>query len=372
MSAIVKSSGKETGRLKLNVTNIKSTLLKGSKTTANLANIKEKSIFKKKEAEKIRAEEQSLELQKPKKKIKPESSPIQGGSVLDKLIEAGILILGGFFANAIPELINALKEPFQKAMEFLRGIYDGLKDIFDWIMGGGAEEGDIESKKGEVNAQIAEYQVDKDEIESMSESGAAEYDEVESEINSLDEKELEDVSDEDAEVEDSDLEKDDSPDVEFESKNQEDQSDLKPPDAEFEPKDQEDSSNLKPVENNQVVQEAGQTTTEETKEAVVEGMKKDPEVQKLEEGGKSKQGAANETTNIKDSIPTLLSPGEYVLKAKIAKAIGYDVLDGVNGIGPSSGTKEKFKEISMLNKGKKNGKTVVVKQTQVVQTPVPV
>ena len=354
MSAIVKSSGKETGKLKLNVTNIKSTLLKGSKTTANLANIKEKSIFKKKEAEKIRAEEQSLELQKPKKKIKPESSPIQGGSVLDKLIEAGILILGGFFANAIPELIKALKEPFQKAMEFLRGIYDGLKGIFDFIMGGGAEEGDIETKKGEVNAEVTAYQAEQEEIESMAESGSAEYDEVESGINALDEKELEDVSDEDAELDDSDLEKDDSPD------------------AEFEPKDQEDPSNLTPVEQNQVEQDVDQPTTEETKEAVVEGMKKDPEVQKLAEGGKSKQGAANETTNIKDSIPTLLSPGEYVLSAKIAKAIGYDVLDGINGIGPSSGTMEKFKEISMLNKGKKNGKTVIVKQTQVVQTPIPV
>ena len=354
MSAIVKSSGKETGKLKLNVTNIKSTLLKGSKTTANLANIKEKSIFKKKEAEKIRAEEQSLELQKPKKKIKPESSPIQGGSVLDKLIEAGIFILGGFFANAIPELIKALKEPFQKAMEFLRGIYDGLKDIFDFIMGGGAEEGDIETKKGEVNAQLKLFETDRDEIETLAESGNAEYDEVESGINSLDEKELEDVSDEDAELDDSDLDKDDSPD------------------AEFKPKDQEDPSNLTPVEENQVEQEVEQPTTEETKEAVVESMKEDPEVQKLAEGGKSKQGAANETTNIKDSIPTLLSPGEYVLKAKIAKAIGYDVLDGINGIGPSSGTMEKFKEISMLNKGKKNGKTVIVKQTQVVQTPIPV
>jgi len=354
MSAIVKSSGKETGKLKLNVTNIKSTLLKGSKTTANLANIKEKSIFKKKEAEKIRAEEQSLELQKPKKKIKPESSPIQGGSVLDKLIEAGIFILGGFFANAIPELIKSLTEPFQKAMGFLGGIYDGLKDIFDFIMGGGAEEGDIETKKGEVDAEVTAFQAEKDEIESMAEAGSAKYDELESNIDSLDEKELEDVSDEDAELDDSDLEKDDSPD------------------AEFEPVDQEDPSNLTPVEENQVEQEVDQPSTEDTKEAVVEGMKKDPEVQKLAEGGKSKQGAANDTTNIKDSIPTLLSPGEYVLRSKIAKAIGYGVLDGINSIGPSSGTKEKFKEIAMLNKGKKNGKTVVVKQTQVVQTPVPV
>lgn len=352
MSSLTKSADKTAGQLKINVTNIRSTLLKGSKKTSTLAKIKEKSIFKKKEAEKINEEEKALEVVKPKKKITKKSSPLQGGGILDKLIEAGILILGGFFANAIPELIKALKEPFQNAMGFLKGIYDGLKEMFDFIMKGGVDKNKIETDKSTVEKELSDVMGEKNELESLASSGLSEYSAVESELDNLT-------------VDDDGLD-------EGEEEGEDSEEELDVEGGEIEGREVEDGSDLGPVQEGGPESTDQPATEEEQKDAVVEGMKKDPEVQKLAEGGKSKQGAANETTNIKDSIPTLLSPGEYVLSAKIAKAIGYDVLDGINGIGPGSGTQQKFKEISMLNKGKKNGKTVIVKQTQVVQTPVPV
>ena len=354
MSAIVKSSGKETGRLKLNVTNIKSTLLKGSKTTANLANIKEKSIFKKKEAEKIRAEESALELKKPpKKKITKESSPLKGGSMLDKLIEAGVFLLIGFYANVYGEIGKFVIKYWDPIKKFVVGLYDGVKGLFDFIGGGGeVDQGKFEGDKAAVQSDLDATQSDTEQMSAEADENTTEIEAIKNESEQLDAAELDNLT-----IDSGDEEEGEKTEKLPEAD-----------DSEIEGK-VDDASQLGPVKEGS---ETTEETTDETKDAVVESMKKDPEVQKLAEGGKSEQGAANATTNIKDSIPTLLSPGEYVLKAKIAKAIGYDVLDGVNGIGPSSGTQEKFKEISMLNKGKKKGKTVIVKQTQVVQTPIPV
>ena len=53
----------------------------------------------------------------------------------------------------------------------------------------------------------------------------------------------------------------------------------------------------------------------------------------MNEGGESGK-AGNGGSNIKDSIPTLLTPGEFVLKRKIAEAIGYDRLNEINAFQP--------------------------------------
>ena len=337
-------------KLKINADNIKSVLVKNTKIISRLKAFKAKTIFKAKEAKKIAAEEKALELTKPKKKIKPESSPLKGGSMLDKLMEAAVLILGGYLLNTYTQVFKTFKEPIMKAFDFLKGIVDGFKSIVDFITGKKSEQDQIEANKAAVDADVAMVQGEQSEIESMTEQGLAESDAAESEANLLNPDDIENAA------------------LELEETEEDEDIDVEGEDVELEGGEVEDGSELGPVD------EGGEeeATPEDVEEGVVEGMQENTEVPKMNEGGESGK-AGDGGSNIKDSIPTLLSPGEFIFKRKIAEAIGYDRLNEINALQPSSVTQKKLDDVAMLNKGKKNKtKTIIVNKTQVVQTTVTV
>ena len=340
-------------KLKINADNIKSVLTKNTKIISRLKTFKAKTIFKAKEAKKIAAEEKALELSKPKKKIKPESSPLKGGSMLDKLMEAAVLILGGYLLNTYTQVFKTFKEPIMKAFDFLKGIVDGFKSIVDFITGKKSEQDQIEANKDAVDADVATVQAEQGEIDSMTEQGLTEMDAAEAETNLLNPEEIENAA---LELEDK------------EEKEDEEGEDLEGGEgAEVEGAEVEDGSEIGPVD------ESGEEASpEDVEEGVVEGMQENTEVPKMNEGGESGK-AGDGGSNIKDSIPTLLSPGEFVFKRKIAEAIGYDRLNEINALQPGSVTQKKLDDVAMLNKGKKNRtKTIIVNKTQVVQTTVTV
>ncbi len=340
-------------KLKINADNIKSVLTKNTKIISRLKAFKAKTIFKAKEAKKIAAEEKALELSKPKKKIKPESSPLKGGNMLDKLMEAAVLILGGYLLNTYTQVFKTFKEPIMKAFDFLKGIVDGFKSIVDFITGKKSEQDQIEANKDAVDADVAMVQGEQGEIDSMTEQGLAEMDVAESETNLLNPDEIEDAV---LELEDKE-EDEDGEDLEGGEEG-----------AEVEGGEVEDGSELGPVD------EGGEeeASPKDVEEGVVEGMQENTEVPKMNEGGESGK-AGDGGSNIKDSIPTLLSPGEFVFKRKIAEAIGYDRLNEINALQPGSVNQKKLDDVAMLNKGKKNKtKTIIVNKTQVVQTTVTV
>ena len=346
--AIANKIGSE--KLKINADNIKSVLTKNTKIVSRLKVFKAKTIFKAKEAKKIAAEEKALELTKPKKKIKPESSPLQGGSMLDKLMEAAVLILGGYLLNTYTQVFKTFKEPIMKAFDFLKGIVDGFKSIVDFITGKKSEQDQIEANKAAVDADVAMVQGEQSEIDSMTEQGLAEMDAAESESNLLNPDDIENAA------------------LELEETEEDEDADVEGEDVELEGGEVEDGSELTPVD------EGGEeeVSPEDVEEGVVEGMQENTEVPKMDEGGESGK-AGDGGSNIKDSIPTLLSPGEFIFKRKIAEAIGYDRLNEINALQPGSVTQKKLDDVAMLNKGKKNGtKTIIVNKTQVVQTTVTV
>lgn len=340
-----------TKNLKLNVNNIKSVLVKNTKIVGRLKTFKAKTIFKAKEAKKIAAEEKALELTKPKKKIDPKKSPLAGGSMLDKLIEAAVFILGGYLLNTYTQVFKTFKEPIQKVFEFLKGIFEGFKSIIDWITGNKSEQDKIETDKATVDAELATYQAEKSEIDSMTEQGLTEMDAAEVETNLLNPEEI------------------DSAVLELEDQGEgEDGGEIEGGEGgEVEGGEVEDGSELGPVD------ESGEDISQEdVEEGVVDGMQENTNVPKMSEGGESGK-AGDGGSNIKDSIPTLLSPGEFVFKRKIAEAIGYDRLNEINALQPGSVTQKKLDDVAMLNKGKKSGtKTIIVNKTQVVQTTVAV
>ena len=340
-----------TKNLKLNVNNIKSVLVKNTKIVGRLKTFKAKTIFKAKEAKKIAAEEKALELAKPKKKIDPKKSPLAGGSMLDKLIEAAAFILGGYLLNTYTQVFKTFKEPIQKVFEFLKGIFEGFKSIIDWITGNKSEQDKIETDKATVDAELATYQAEKSEIDSMTEQGLTEMDAAEVETNLLNPEDI------------------DSAVLELEDQGQgEEGGEIEGVEGgEVESGEVEDGSELGPVD-----ESSEEISQEDVEEGVVDGMQENTNVPKMSEGGESGK-AGDGGSNIKDSIPTLLSPGEFVFKRKIAEAIGYDRLNEINALQPGSVTQKKLDDVAMLNKGKKSGtKTIIVNKTQVVQTTVAV
>ena len=338
-------------KLKINADNIKSVLTKNTKIISRLKAFKAKTIFKAKEAKKIAAEEKALELTKPKKKIKPESSPLKGGSMLDKLMEAAVLILGGYLLNTYTQVFKTFKEPIMKAFDFLKGIVDGFKSIVDFITGKKSEQDQIEANKDAVDADLVKVQAEKKEIDSMIEQGLNEMDTAQSEVDLLNPDEIEKAANE----------------LDDKGEDEEDSDEEGEEGVEVEGVEVEDGSELGPVDES--VEEA---SPEDVEEGIVEGMQENPEVPKMNEGGESGK-AGDGGSNIKDSIPTLLTPGEFVFKRKIAEAIGYDRLNEINALQPGSVTQKKLDDVAMLNKGKKNRtKTIIVNKTQVVQTTVTV
>ena len=338
-------------KLKINADNIKSVLTKNTKIISRLKAFKAKTIFKAKEAKKIAAEEKALELTKPKKKIKPESSPLKGGSMLDKLMEAAVLILGGYLLNTYTQVFKTFKEPIMKAFDFLKGIVDGFKSIVDFITGKKSEQDEIEANKDAVDADLKKVQDEQGEIDSMTKKGLSEMDKAQSEVDLLDPDEIDKAADELNEKEE------DEEDIDEEGEEG----------VEVEGVEVEDASELGPVDESRE-----EVSPEDVKEGVVESMQENPEVPKMNEGGESGK-AGDSGSNIKDSIPTLLTPGEFIFKRKIAEAIGYDRLNEINALQPGSVTQKKLDDVAMLNKGKKNRtKTIIVNKTQVVQTTVTV
>lgn len=329
-------------QLKLNVTNIKSVLVKGNKSMTRLKAFKAKTIFNMEQDDLRKKEEESLEAVKPKKKkITADKSPVKSkGGILNKLMTFAGIILGGVLVNALPAILKKLRDIFTSVFNFLKPVGKAIMGIINFISGDTMDMSKYDSQKANVDDQFAQMKTASEELNTEAENAAgleklletpAEVDEIIGEGGKVD-----------SETKESQVENDASQVASTE--------------------DATDTGGM--VES---------TTPEEKEKAAVQTMKTDPTVQKKNEGGK----ISTSKGNIKDSVPVLLSPGEFVINQKIAKSIGYEKLKEINAITSNSSAQISPKtpnDISMLNNGKKKGKTTIIMQTQVVEkvTPVPV
>lgn len=329
-------------QLKLNVTNIKSVLVKGNKSMTRLKAFKAKTIFNMEQDDLRKKEEESLEAVKPKKKkITADNSPVKSkGGILNKLMTFAGIILGGVLVNALPAILKKLRDIFTSVFNFLKPIGKAIMGIINFISGDTMDMSKYDSQKANVDDQFAQMKIASEELNTEAENAAgleklletpAEVDEIIGEGGKVD-----------SETKESQVEN--------------------------------EASQVASTENATDTGGMIETTTPEEKEkAAVQTMKSDPTVQKKNEGGK----ISTSKGNIKDSVPVLLSPGEFVINQKIAKTIGYEKLKQINTITTNSSAQISPKtpnDISMLNNGKKKGKTTIIMQTQVVEkvTPVPV
>ena len=329
-------------QLKLNVTNIKSVLVKGNKSMTRLKAFKAKTIFNMEQDDLRKKEEESLEAVIPKKKkITADKSPVKSkGGILNKLMTFAGIILGGVLVNALPAILKKLRDIFTSVFNFLKPVGKAIMGIINFISGDTMDMSKYDSQKATVDDQFAQMKTASEELNTEAESAAS----------------LEKLLETPAEVDEIIGE---GGKVDSETK---------------ESKVESEASQVASTENATDTGGMVESTTPEEKEkAAVQTMKTDQNVQKKNEGGK----ISTSKGNIKDSVPVLLSPGEFVINQKIAKSIGYEKLKEINAITSNSSAQISPKtpnDISMLNNGKKKGKTTIIMQTQVVEkiTPVPV
>ena len=125
-------------QLKLNVTNINSFLIAKNKEQIKLRSNKKRLEIKKEDILKRKEEERKLEISssplgKTSEKIKESVS--SGGSILDKLLNFGGLILAGILVNNLPGIIDKVKEIIDSIVNFLTPIQSGFNLIKAFFTG---------------------------------------------------------------------------------------------------------------------------------------------------------------------------------------------------------------------------------------------
>lgn len=139
-------------QLKINVTNISSFLKKENKKYINLKKKNQTFLNQKKEQEKKAKKEKKLE---EKLEEKEKSSKEKGGNntkssmnIIDRLLNFGQFLLGGFLVNALPSFIKKIeeikethKETISVVTNILGILKDGIVGIFNSFTGPLSEEG---------------------------------------------------------------------------------------------------------------------------------------------------------------------------------------------------------------------------------------
>ena len=135
-------------QLKLNVSNINSFLISKNKEQKKLKSDKKRLELRRADTLKREKEERKLEIKSsPVGKVseKVKESVSSGGSILDKLLNFGGLLLAGILVNNLPAIIDKVKEVIDSVVNFLTPIQSGfnlLKAFFT---------GDLDNKELDVD-----------------------------------------------------------------------------------------------------------------------------------------------------------------------------------------------------------------------------
>lgn len=135
-------------QLKINVTNIRSSLLIGTKRTQVLKIRKEKLLEDIEQKKLIQQEEKNLEQTKKPKKINVLKSPVKKvANVFDNIMKFGSIILTGILVNALPKMMNTIKKVFDSISNFFGKIFNFFKPFVSFVTGIEFNEKDNQNKK---------------------------------------------------------------------------------------------------------------------------------------------------------------------------------------------------------------------------------
>ena len=147
---------KQVKQLKLNVTNIHSFLVKKNKQDKKLQT-KEKDKEKRTVSiKKAKEKEKKLEIKSsPLGKISESTkdSITSGGSILDKILNFGGLLLAGILVNSLPALAERLKIVAESVISFVTPVVDVFKILIESV-GGGDPSPELEPAKIKLLSDI--------------------------------------------------------------------------------------------------------------------------------------------------------------------------------------------------------------------------
>ena len=123
-------------QLKINVSNIRSSLLIGTKRTQVLKIRKEKLLDDIEQKKLIQQEEKNLEQTKKPKKIGVLKSPVKKvANVFDNIMKFGSIILTGILVNALPKMMDTIKKVFNSVSGFFSRVFNFFKPFVSFVTG---------------------------------------------------------------------------------------------------------------------------------------------------------------------------------------------------------------------------------------------
>ena len=135
-------------QLKINVSNIRSSLLIGTKRTQVLKIRKEKLLDDIEQKKLIQQEEKNLEQTKKPKKIGVLKSPVKKlANVFDNIMKFGSIILTGILVNALPKMMDTIKKVFNSVSGFFSRVFNFFKPFVSFVTGINFEDRESENKK---------------------------------------------------------------------------------------------------------------------------------------------------------------------------------------------------------------------------------
>ena len=135
-------------QLKINVTNIRSSLLIGTKRTQVLKIRKEKLLEDIEQKKLIQQEEKNLEQTKKPKKINVLKSPVRKvANVFDNIMKFGSIILTGILVNALPKMMDTIKKVFNSISKFFSRVFNFFKPFISFVTGIEFNDRESENKK---------------------------------------------------------------------------------------------------------------------------------------------------------------------------------------------------------------------------------
>ena len=135
-------------QLKINVSNIRSSLLIGTKRTQVLKIRKEKLLEDIEQKKLVEQEEKNLEQTKKPKKISVLKSPVKKvANVFDNIMKFGSIILTGIIVNALPKMMDTIKKVFNSISGFFSRVFNFFKPFISFVTGINFEDRESENKK---------------------------------------------------------------------------------------------------------------------------------------------------------------------------------------------------------------------------------
>ena len=135
-------------QLKINVSNIRSSLLIGTKRTQVLKIRKEKLLEDIEQKKLVEQEEKNLEQTKKPKKINILKSPVKKvANVFDNIMKFGTIILTGILLNALPKMMGTIKKVFNSISGFFSRVFNFFKPFISFVSGIEFNEKDNQNKK---------------------------------------------------------------------------------------------------------------------------------------------------------------------------------------------------------------------------------